>query len=412
MFACIHAPGIAASGIAREFSPRVEELDASTVALDIGGMERLFGSGAKIASLIAAKAGPHANIAIAANRSAAIHAARGYSGIVVIPPGEEAARLGALPVTLIATSDDVLETLAHWGIHTFRDLASLPETGLAERFGQEGARIRKLAQGDASAPFRPTHETPEWSESIELEHPVELLEPLSFLLANLLNRLCERLAAQGLALLELHLELKLEGGGIHERGMRLPVPMRNPAAFLKLLQLDLDARPPGAPIAGIAIHAEPAMPRALQEGLFLPPTPEPERLEITLKRIVAIAGEENVGSPQLIDTHRPGAFRVAQPFAVPKIDLTPPAATLAVRRFRPPVAAQVSPSQGPPERLHAARIEGRVLAAAGPWRTSGDWWTPSPWARDDWDLALSNGALYRVYREFFSGRWFIDGQYD
>ncbi|MEZ5351919.1 MAG: hypothetical protein R2762_04730 [Bryobacteraceae bacterium] len=412
MYACIHAPGIAESGIASEFSPRVEEIDAATVVLDVGGMERLLGSPRRIAELIAAKAGPNANIALAANRNAAIHAARGYAGIVVIPRGEEAARLGALPVNLIATTSDVIETLAHWGIGTFRELAALPETGLAERFGQEGARIRKLALGEASAPLWPDRAEPEWMESMELEHPVELLEPLSFLLSNLLTRLCDRLASHGLALLELHLALRLEGGGVHERRMRLPVPMRNPVAFLKLLSLDLDAHPPGAPVLGVSIAAEPAKPRALQEGLFLPPAPEPEKLELTLKRIRAIVGEENVGSPALVDTHRPGAFRVAQPFEGTKTDLLPPPATLAVRRFRPPVAAQVTPAGGPPARLRAAQIEGDVVAVAGPWRTSGDWWTASPWARDDWDLALSDGALYRVYREFFSGRWFVDGRYD
>jgi protein ImuB len=57
-------------------------------------------------------------------------------------------------------------------------------------------------------------------------------------------------------------------------------------------------------------------------------------------------------------------------------------------------------------------IEGRVLTVAGPWRTSGDWWTTTPWAREDWDLSLSDGALYRLYREYFTGGWFLDGEYD
>jgi protein ImuB len=417
VFACIHANGIAGSGIASEFSPRVEEIDGATVVLDIAGMERLFGSPRRIAELIAAKAGPHANVAVASNRSAAVHAARGYPGIVVIPPGEEAARLSGLPVTLLATSEEVLETLAHWGIGTFGDLAALPETGLAERFGQEGVRLRKLARGEGSAPLWPDREATQWMERIEIEHPLELLEPLSFLLSSLLHKLCERLAERALALIELRLALGLEGGGTHERRMRLPVPMRNPAAFLKLLMLDLDAHPPGAPVVSVTLAAEPAKPRALQEGLFLPPAPEPEKLELTLKRLRAVVGEDNVGSPELVDTHRPGAFRVVQPFAVAKLTLTPAPASLAMRRFRPPVAAQVSPAGGAPERLRAGkpggdRIEGSVIAAAGPWRTSGDWWTASPWARDDWDLALTDGGLYRVYREFFSGRWFIDGRYD
>ena len=80
---------------------------------------------------------------------------------------------------------------------------------------------------------------------------------------------------------------------------------------------------------------------------------------------------------------------------------------------------------------------GRVEAAAGPWRTSGDWWRvggepPAPsddsargrpdrghrvaeskgWNRDEWDLALSDGAVYRVYRDRISERWFVEGIVD
>ena len=65
---------------------------------------------------------------------------------------------------------------------------------------------------------------------------------------------------------------------------------------------------------------------------------------------------------------------------------------------------------------------GVVTAAAGPWRTSGDWWMrdgrPSSrtrvegWNRDEWDVALSDGALYRVYRDRTADRWFVDGIVD
>lgn len=37
------------------------------------------------------------------------------------------------------------------------------------------------------------------------------------------------------------------------------------------------------------------------------------------------------------------------------------------------------------------------------------------WARDEWDIALESGALYRLFEEIHAGglhRWFIDGSYD
>lgn len=411
MYACIHSPGIAAAGIAREFSPCVESADEDTVVFDVAGMGRLLGSPKRIAAAIVERAGPQANVAIAPNRDAAIHAARGYSGVVVIPPGDEAAMLGGLPVEVLHPPPEIQETLDRWGVHTFRDFAGLPEIGLAERLGAAGVRLQKLARGEAAAPLHPEIVPPVFEEMFELEYPVELLEPLSFVLSRLLNQICGRLAEYALAALELRLKLDLEGGAQHERSLRVPVPMRNPVTFLKLIQLDLASHPPSAPVVKVSLAATAAKPRTTQEGLFLPPAPEPEKLELTLARITAIVGEGNAGSPQLVDTHRPTAFQLVKAFTA-GAEIHHPPATLAFRVFRPTLAAQVRQASGYPVAVAARGVQGKVLAHAGPWRTSGDWWTTSPWARDDWDIALSDGALYRIYSEHFSGRWFVDGRYD
>ncbi|MBI1787929.1 MAG: hypothetical protein HYR60_10315 [Acidobacteria bacterium] len=412
MFACIHSPGIAASGIAEEFSPRLETLDPATVVLDVSGLDRLLGPPEKIAAAIAARAGPRARIALAPNREAAIHAARGFPGLTVIRHGQEAALLGSLPVEVLTPPPELLDTLDRWGIRTFRDLAALPEVGVAERLGAEGVRLQKLARGESGRPPRLADPAPVFVESLELDHPIDLLEPLSFALSRLLNQLCARLEERALAALELRLTLRLETQAEHARSLRLPVPMRNPITFLKLLHLDLTAHPPGAPIVAIALAATPAKPRAIQDGLFLPPFPEPEKLELTLARIAALVGAGNVGSPQLVDTHRPGAFHLAEFRGAAPRPVPHNPAQLAFRVLRPPLPATVQPASGTPAFVSAHGIRGKVLAIAGPWRTSGDWWTTSPWARDDWDAALSDGALCRIYREHFSGQWFVEGRYD
>ena len=63
-------------------------------------------------------------------------------------------------------------------------------------------------------------------------------------------------------------------------------------------------------------------------------------------------------------------------------------------------------------RVHAPGVRGRVLESAGPWRTSGDWWIEDAWARDEWDVALSDSALYLLYRDRRNGQWFVEGAYD
>lgn len=415
MYACLIAPGVAASRCAEAFSPRWEEVDANTVLLDVAGLERLYGPVERLAEALRRAAGhADARVGVARHREAALYAARGFRGVTILPPGEEAGCLGGLAVELLDPSPELLETLDCWGVRTFRDLARLPEVGLAERLGQEGVRLQKLARGEPDAPFQPVEAEVAFAASTELDHPLDALEPLSFLLAALLQDLCLRLEARALAARKLRLILQLEDRGLHTRELDLPVPLRNPRTFLKLLQLDLAAHPPDQAVIGVTLELEPARPRATQEGLFTPPQPEPEKLELTLARLAALVGEDKVGSPQTVDTHQPGAFVMTRALSpAPRARAAAPRQTrIGFRVCRPPLPAQVRLADGQPAAVQARGIRGQVLSCAGPWRTCGDWWTPVAWARDDWDVALNDGALYRLFAEHATGRWFVEGRYD
>ncbi len=423
MFAAIHLKYMQADSpadlsqillrLAQEFSPQVEQTAADTVALNADGLERIHGLPQQIAAAIAQRAverGLQAGVAIAANLDTAVHAARGFAGVNVVPYGDEAKYLGSLPLALLSPTPEMQETLERWGIRRFHDLAALPEMGIAERLGDEGLRLHQLARGAGDRPLVPVEDPLHFEEEAELDYPLELLEPLMFVLAGLLSGLRARLVSHGLATNELRLRLKLEDGNEHLRTLRFPVPLLDTKAFLKLLDLDLGAHPPAAPILKVWLEAVPAEPRAAQTGLFVPLSPEPEKLELTLARLRSLVGENNVGTPVLLDTHRPGAFQMlAQPFAA-----APPgrhvAAALPLRAIRPPRAANVQMASGQPVHVQAPGVRGHVVASAGPWRTSGDWWTHDPWARDEWDVALSDGAIFRIYCEW--GRWFVEGSYD
>ncbi len=451
---------------AQSFSPRVEDAGCDTVILDLAGMEPLFGPLPKIARDVARRAsdlGLEANVAVASAPDTAALAALGFSGVIVIPPGREAEQLGSLPLEVLFTGGhdlQTLEILERWGIRNLRALAALPEVALSERLGQNGIRLQQLARGCSSRSLVPVESPLVFEESIELEYPLVLLEPLAFLLARLLDQLCARLSARALATQELNLDLTLEcstsdhggtgtdhvGTGaparpgraqarqVFHRTLRLPVPLLDAKVFLKLLQLDLNANPPGAPIVKIHLSMEPVRPRAAQGGLFLPPSPEPEKLELTLARIAGIVGQNKVGSLQLLDTHRPEAFRMRhfdpqmeesaarQPKASgndkPGEQKQNEAAVTAMRIFRPPLRATVTLHEGRPARIACPRrkeICGEILWAAGPWRTSGDWWEQEGWARDEWDIALQEASgitLYRLVRDLCSGQWFLEGNYD
>jgi protein ImuB len=77
--------------------------------------------------------------------------------------------------------------------------------------------------------------------------------------------------------------------------------------------------------------------------------------------------------------------------------------------------------------LHQRR---KVIGLAGPWRSSGDWWSESQWARDEWDVTLAlklsptnrtnplatdsrpESAVYRLYQDLQTQQWFVEGVYD
>jgi protein ImuB len=424
---------------AQSFSPRVEDLAADTLLLDLAGLEKLFGPLPKIAREIswhAGEMGLETNVAVASTQETALLAAHGFSGVTVVPDGKEAEILGSLPVEVLfsdqsdfAETEEFLETFQRWGVRKVRDLAALPEIALTERLGQNGLDLQRKARGMGMRNLVPCDPPLNFEEAIELEHPIVLLEPLAFVLNRMLEHLCARLQGRSLAAQELKLELTLENGRSDtdaalthfQRTIRLPVPLLDAKTFLKLLQLDLKSNPPGAPVLKVHLRIEPAKPRPAQNGLFVPASPEPEKLELTLARISGIVGEGRVGSPTLLDTHRREAFEIRHftPSAhkngnssVPKNPVT------ALRIFRPPIAVRVNYSKGQLSHIRARKrrhISGEVLWAAGPWRSSGDWWEHDAWVRDEWDIALkeqSGIVLYRLIHDLLTSEWWLEGSYD
>src|SRR3984957_8242280 len=312
-------------------SPRLEETATDLLLLDISGLTALLGSDEKIVELLTTRAsecGLRVNVAVAENVLSAEIAARGFAGITLIPAGEEAQRIASLPISVLSPTPEIAETLSLWGIKTCAALAKLPVLQLSERLGQAGVRLRELARGTASRALVIAEAELFFEEEMELNDAVEELEPLSFVLGRLLNQLCARLTARALAASLLHIRFDLQPAfenaldvrtevvraknvpGLYERTMQLPTPMRDAKLLLKLLRLRLQSNPPGAPIVKVTVTAEAANPRVSEHGLFLPSFPGVEKLELTLARLAGVVGEGNVGSPQVVDTHRPGEFRM------------------------------------------------------------------------------------------------------
>ncbi len=429
-------------------SPRVEDTAPDTIVLDLAGLGSLLGSEEIIAERLIERAsllGLTAPVAISSNLETTIHAARGFAGVTLIPAGEEAKSLSGLPVGVLSPAAETLETLDSWGVRTCGALAALPVLDLSERLGQEGVRLHEFARGASSRAMVLAEPDVHFEEEMELEDAVPELEPLSFLLGRLLDQLCVRLAARALAASTIRVRFELEPVSennvrslndsvprkaalpTYEKILTLPVPSRNSKMLLKLLRLRLQGEPPQTAVLKIFMAADPAKPRIEQGGLFLPSSPDPEKLELTIARLANLVGDGNVGAPELADTHRPDAFQMRQ-FVAPRVvaetacktrganhktgaELRNAAAgddceslaaahriRMAFRVFRPSLTANVEMRDGRLARISFNGMRGDVVATSGPWRTSGDWWREDVWEHDEWDIDVRFGLPFTPLR--------------
>jgi protein ImuB len=379
------------------FSPRVEdksEDSAFLCVIDIAGTGSLFGPPEALARNLLTRVralGVTACIAVSHNFHAAISLAKGLSPqtpVRIIPTGEEAVALASLPLAVLDMTIEQAETFSLWGIPTLGMLAALPEKELIARMGQAGKRLRQLARGEMPHLFQPVEPAFTLQEHMELESPVELLDALLFVVNVMLEQLILRAKARVLALASVSITLKLEGGTSHTRTVRPSLPTNEKQIWIKLLHLDLEANPPQAAILALTLEAEPGTTSKVQLGLFSPQLPEPSRLDVTLARIRGIVGDENVGRPVLKDTYQPGKFSM-EPFTVPSgpSSVIPARQSRStMRKLRPADPVPVTVQGQRPKAFFFRQKHYVVEHTYGPWLISGDWWQPSLWGFEQWDL--------------------------
>ena len=452
--------------VARGFSPRIEVFGPREIALDLIGVARLFGGAQEIAASIRATAadrGLRVRVAIAGTRTAARLLVHYRAGLTVIEPGTEAEVLAPLPLALLRVlrpttndsndsndSNTLLLTLRRWGLRTLGEFAALPAGDVAARAGQAGVWWQRIAAGADPLPLVPSVPEERFEQALDLEWPIDGLEPLSFVLGRLMEPLERHLERRDRGAAVLHVRLHLVKGPdgtrpVHERTLQLPTPIRDARTLRTLALLDLESHPPPAAIDRVIVAVDPTPGRIVQYSLLTRPLPSPEQVSTLMARLNALMGEGRCGAPALVNSWQPGAFAM-QPFNPKDTTATShgnhprrhegtenqhqdlrafvsswltsrDAPIVSLRRFRLPIPARVHVEQGKPARVTTDRrglSGGRVEQCAGPWRTSGAWWEEGEggWDRDEWDVTLNDGATYRVFRERDSEHWFLEGIVD
>jgi hypothetical protein len=297
--------------------------------------------------------------------------------------------------------------------------------------------MHQAASGRDAAPLVPAGEPVRFLERLELEWPIEGLEPLSFVLA----RLCDALSAsleradRGAVTVTTRLWLVTRASGAPlaadiERVLNLPAAMRDSRVLRTLILLDLESHPPAAAIDVVEIELGVTPGRIVQGTLLSRSLPSPETMATLIARLNALMGEARVGAPAVVDVHDERALAMKAFRSDPRPQTSglrdflgpgaggrgPVMCVPALRRFRLPIAADVSVEHGAPVAVRPfARgvAGGRVIASAGPWRSSGHWWALDRrgWNRDEWEVELPDG-VYCLARDRGTGRWEIEGAYD
>lgn len=358
----------------------------------------------------------------------------------VIPVGALAERLADLPIGLLRASSALVHALRAVGIERAGQLARLDPASVAGRYGEEGARVHRIARGLPA----PAREVPQREDSGDLPRVSTPMAgatstlQLHFVLPGLIGRLADALAARDLAVVRLEIALRLDQRGRAPTTVVVGVgrPTRSPRVLERLIRARLEGLRLDAPVEDLALEVVEAAPeQAWQPGLT-DRTEATEPLPELLARLRDHLGEDALITPRLVDAWRPeAAWRpVTVAHLLPKApglslhgpDGAPRGAgsddPVEVQRAwvqqipvpRPalllpePVPIEVELCEGIPARVDRRR----VLRADGPERLEGEWWSPTTaFDRSYWAVELDRPrALAWIVQEH--GRWSLHGWFD
>lgn len=410
---------------AAQWTPSYESTAPGLCVLDVSRVHnlaaRLEECGRSIHAHLAAQR-LHARIGFAPGADLAVLAAHAARPVLVWRDSETdgATFLRALPVSALSPAADTAGLLRLWGIRTLGELVRLPRQDVALRLGHEGTRLWDMASGGRERLLRLFRPASRYREEMELEHSVESLEPLLFVLRRMLDTLCLRLAESWFVAAAVLLLLRFDDKQEREATLRIAEPTRDVDLLLRLLHTHLESVTASAGIIGVALEFVPVRPAGSQSQIFERGMRDPNRFAETLAQIEAIVGHGNAGRVKLLPSLALDAFEVVAFLDEPAPQRSPVPAKagvqalacqhnngLPLRRFRPFRPVNVVLMDGRPNALHTSTKSHFITQCSGPWLVSGDWWAEAQWRREMWEVETGEGTLYQLTRH--NGEWQLEG---
>lgn len=400
--------------LAESLAPRLERTDAARVTVDLRGTD-----GAKAETRcreVCGRARSHGlevRVGVAGTPEHALWAAGLAAPVWQV--GAPDALLARLPLSAAVPDAGVAGVLAGWGVRTPAGLARLPRAEVGARLGRAGLDLWDTVTGRRARPLRLHVPSPHFVRKLEPEHRIETLEALRFVLRRFVDELALELRAAHSAASALLLRLALEGGGEWTRRIEAPEPTTSADTLFRVLEASLEDARTERPVAGVELRLRAGEAVAHQGDLFAVVMEDTAGFARTADRVAAIVGKGRSGSPRPENTWRPDAFRMER--LDTEVDATAAAGADAAMapagppldRVRPPRPLRVWTGGGVPVYVDGSDCAGAVTDRAGPWRLSGGWWEATGWSREEWDVALEGGGVYRIFRD--ADGWHLEGVY-
>jgi protein ImuB len=350
-----------------------------------------------------------AHIGIASTPALALLAARRQDGVSIFL--ELSGFISTLPLEALEPPADILQLLHRWGIRTVGAFLALGKDRLAERIGESVLDLIDRVSPLSVRPLKLVSPSEQYLERMDFEAEIETIEPLLFVLRRFVEQLSGRLELSHRVVAEFRLLLVLSSGAKYERVFKIPRPTSDTDILFRTLRTHLENVRTDSPIVSLELAATPSDRESHQFGLFETILRNPTRFAETLARLNALCGPERVGTPVLEATHRPDAFRLVTPAFGDQIEPSRACARgLQLRRFRPPLPAQVELRERSPALIRSRNCSGAIENVRGPFISSGDWWESAGWFREEWDIQTADGALCRIFRS--QNEFFLEGIYD
>ena len=392
-------------------SPYIENSAPGTCTLDFRGIRNPETQLRELLGQLRA-IGLKTQAGLAPNPEIALQAAKIADPILEVT--SNSTLLQSLPLESLSPSPYLLDIFHSWGVRTLGAVTRLPRAEIGQRLGLEGLSLWDRAAGRSTNALRYVQPPETFEEAIDFEHPLETLEPLLFVLRRFLERLSLRIEAVYKLIAELSLTLSLDGGENVVRTLQIPAPSCDVETLFRITAQYLETVQTSAPVAGLRLEASPSNPTNNQFDLFQGGLKDPNRFFQTLARLAALVGNDRVGIPEKINTHQPDRIRLRIPGFNWSRAATQGSGNLkigpALRRYRPGILAKVELYRGKPIMIQSDLVAGKVRETSGPWKLSGNWWDPSHWEVEEWDIQLDNGHLFRLAQSVDG--WEVVGVYD